>query len=125
MRMMYAALADLVVVVHLLFVGFVLLGGVLVWCWPRTAWLHVPAVIWGVAIEWSGAICPLTPLENWLRGQAGEVGYSTDFVAQYLLPILYPEGLTRETQILAGGLALVLNLAIYVWLWSRRRSGRV
>ena len=123
--MPYAALADLVVLVHVLFVGLVLLGGVLVWRWPRVAWVHVPAVIWGVTIEWTGAICPLTPLENWLRSKAGEAGYATDFVAQYFLPLLYPAGLTRSTQFLVGGLVLVLNMAVYGWLLARRRSGRL
>ena len=123
--MPYATLADLVVLAHLLFVGFVLLGGILVWRWPRASWAHVPAVIWGVTIEWTGAICPLTPLENWLRSKAGETGYATDFVARYLLPLLYPEGLNRSSQLLIGALVLLLNVAVYGWLWSGHRAHRV
>lgn len=123
--MSYASLANLVVLAHFLFVGFVLLGGILVWRWPRTSWVHVPAVIWGVTIEWTGAVCPLTPLENWLRGKAGETGYAIDFVARYVLPVLYPEGLTRSTQFLVGGLVLMLNVAVYGWLWAGRRARRM
>ena len=115
---MYRLLADLVVVVHIAFVLFVALGGLSVWRWPRLAWVHLPAVAWGVAIEWSGAICPLTPLELSLRRHGGQVGYDGDFIEQYLLPMLYPAGLTREMQLALGGAVLGLNLLFYGrWLW--------
>ena len=122
--MLYSLLADLVVAVHLAFVGFVVLGGLAVWRWPRLVWLHLPAVVWGVGIELSGAICPLTPWENWLRHQAGDGGYQGDFVERYLLPLLYPVGLTRTDQVVLGCLVVVVNVAAYWWLWSRRRGER-
>ena len=118
--MAYRLLADVVVVLHLGFVLFVLGGGVLVWRWPRVAWLHLPAVVWGVGIEWVGAVCPLTPWENWLRRQSGVAVYHGDFVERYFLPVLYPVELTRAVQVALGGLALALNVAVYVWLWRRR-----
>ncbi len=102
-------MADLVVAVHFLFVLFVVLGGLLVLRWPRVAYLHIPAAIWGAAIEFGGWICPLTPLENWLRRQAGSSGYSGGFIEHYILPILYPSTLTRTNQLVLGALVLILN----------------
>ena len=116
--------ADLVVVVHFLFVLFVVFGGFLVYRWPRVAWLHVPAVVWGVLVEFAGWICPLTPLENRLREAQGEAAYQGDFVARYILAALYPDGLTRTHQVLLGTLALILNLAIYTVVFMRRRRYR-
>lgn len=118
--MIYRALADLVLVVHLGFVLFVVLGGLLVVNWPRLAWLHVPAAIWGVLIEYSGWICPLTPLENSLRARGGEAGYSGGFIEHYIQPVLYPAGLTRSTQVVLGSVVLILNLAAYGLLVERR-----
>ncbi|MCT9117177.1 DUF2784 domain-containing protein [Cupriavidus gilardii] len=119
---MAAWLADAVVVLHLLFVAFVVAGGALLWRWPRVAWLHLPAALWGATVEWTGWICPLTPLENRLRLAAGEHGYAGGFVEQYLLPLLYPQALTRETQLWLGALVVGINVAVYpLWWWSRRR----
>ena len=112
----FLQLADLVVLVHLAFVVFAVLGGLLAVRWRRLVWIHVSAVLWAAIIEFSGWICPLTPLENWLRQNGGEVGYRSDFVARYLLPVLYPEGLTRELQIALGSAVIVVNLAIYSWV---------
>ncbi len=89
--------------------------------WPRVAWLHVPAVIWGALVEFTGWICPLTPLENRLRRSAGETGYQGDFIAHYVLPALYPNGLTRRDQLVLGGIALAMNLAIYTLVVVRHR----
>jgi len=100
---------------------FVVLGGLLVLWWPRIIWLHIPAVLWGALIEFAGWICPLTPLENQLRHQQGEAGYRGDFIAQYILPVLYPQGLTRRDQLFLGALALAINLAIYAWIFLKRR----
>jgi hypothetical protein len=119
--LIYRALADLVLVVHLGFVLFVVLGGLLVLRWPRTAWLHVPAAIWGVLIEYTGWICPLTPLENSFRARGGEAGYTGGFIEHYIQPLLYPAGLTRSTQMVLGSLALVLNLTAYAIVISRMR----
>ena len=114
-------LADFVVVLHFLFVLFVVLGGLLVLRWPRVAWLHLPAAIWGAAIELAGGICPLTPLENSLRRQAGGTGYSGGFIEHYILPVLYPSDLTRSIQIVLGLLVIALNLAIYVQVFVKGR----
>ena len=119
---MYRILADLVVGLHFVFVVFVVVGGLLVLRWPKLAYLHIPAVVYGAAIEFAGWICPLTPLENSLRRQAGEAGYSTGFVEHYLLPVLYPSALTRNIQLLLGVLVIGVNLAIYRYVF-RRRAG--
>lgn len=115
--MLYRIVADLVVILHLAFVVFVLVGGLLVLRWRRLAWLHLPAAVWGAAVEFGGWICPLTPLESSLRMQGGESGYSSDFIEHYVLPLLYPSGLTREVQVALGAVVLVVNLAIYGWVW--------
>ena len=121
--MIYRALADAVLVLHLGFVLFVVLGGLLVPRWPTLAWLHIPAAIWGVLIEFTGWICPLTPLENSFRDRGGEAGYSGGFIQHYIQPLLYPAGLTRSTQFALGGIALILNLAAYGVVMSKMRSG--
>ena len=121
---MYPLLADLVLIVHLAFVVFVLCGGLLVLRWRWIAWLHLPAAVWGAVVEFTGWICPLTPLENWLRAQAGQTGYRSDFVAYYLLPVLYPGDLTRDVQLMLGTVVLVINISVYGWLWRRTQSHR-
>ncbi len=119
--MLYRILADIIVIIHLLFVLVVVFGGLLV-LWRRwLAWLHLPAVFWGVGIELYGGICPLTPLEMKLRQAAGQQGYRGGFIEHYLIPLIYPEALTRNLQLLLGLGALALNLVIYVWLWRRLR----
>jgi hypothetical protein len=119
--MIFRWLADGVAVLHAAFVAFVVLGGLLVLRWPRLAWFHVPAAVWGVLIEFGGWICPLTPLENALRARAGQAGYAGGFVEHYVLRVLYPEGLTREVQWVIGTVVLVLNALVYGSLWMRRR----
>jgi len=113
-------LADVVVLVHLAFVLFVVGGGVLVALRPRLAWLHLPAVLWAVTIEWAGWLCPLTPLENWLRAKGGAATYAESFVEHYVVPLLYPAALTRETQVLLGILVLLVNAPLYWWVVRRR-----
>ena len=120
---MYAALADVTLLVHFAFVLFVALGGLLVLRWPRVAWAHVPSAVWGVAIEFTGGICPLTPLENELRVRAGESPYHGDFVARYVMPVLYPDGLTRDAQIALGTVALAGNAVLYALVVRRHRRG--
>jgi hypothetical protein len=120
---LHALLADLVVLVHFLFVVFVVAGGLLVLRWPRMAYLHLPVVVYGAAIEFFGWICPLTPLENSLRHQAGQSGYSGGFIEHYLLPVLYPSALTREIQLLLGFVVVGVNLAVYAY--AVRRGGQV
>ncbi|HUO84673.1 MAG TPA: DUF2784 domain-containing protein [Thermoanaerobaculia bacterium] len=118
--MLYRVLADIVVVIHCAFVIFVVLGGLLVLRWPRAAWVHLPAAAWGAIIEFAGWICPLTPLEQWLRRRAGEEGHEGGFVERYIFGALYPEGLTREFQIGLGVFVILLNVGIYWFGWARR-----
>jgi hypothetical protein len=120
---LYRLAADAVMVFHLAFVTFVVLGGILVWRWPRLAWVHLPVALWGALVELTGVICPLTPLEKWLRVQAGLAAYSGGFIAHYITPLLYPAGLTREVQLVLGALVVTLNLAVYARWFRRRRSG--
>jgi hypothetical protein len=116
-----AIAADAVVALHFAFVLFVVGGGLLV-AWRRwLALLHLPAAAWGAWIEISGGICPLTPLENRLRAAAGETPYPGDFLGEYLFALLYPDGLTREAQLLLGALVVVINLGVYAWVWRRTR----
>lgn len=117
----YGRLADLVVVLHFCFVLFVLFGGVLALRWPRVVWVHLPAAVWGALIEFAGWICPLTPLENWLRRQGGIAGYEGGFVEHYVLPVLYPGALTRNIQLVLGVIVLLLNIVIYRHVLRRRR----
>lgn len=118
--MAYRILADTVLVVHLGFILFVVAGGLLVPWRSGVAWVHLPAVAWGALIEFMGWICPLTPLELWARSRAGETGYTGGFIEHYLLPVVYPSGLTREVQIVLGALVLIVNLAVYAWVVRRR-----
>lgn len=122
-----AILADALVVVHLLFVVFVMAGGFLLARWPRLVWLHLPAATWGALIEFTGGICPLTPLENRVRDLSGESRYSGGFVEHYLLPILYPENLALPVQMVLGGVVVAVNLVAYAlayrtWRCRRRRT---
>ena len=121
----YGSLADALVFLHLGFIVFVVAGGVAAWRWPRIAWFHVPAALWAALVEIAGWYCPLTPWEKELRALAGESAYSADFVSHYILPVLYPAGLTREMQIGLGAAVLVGNGLVY-WVarrrWTRRRG---
>jgi hypothetical protein len=118
---LYGNLATAVVLAHFAFILFVMFGGLFALRWPRAPWLHVPCFLWGGWIELSGGICPLTPLENALRRSAGEVAYAGSFIEHYVLPIMYPTGLTRGVQLtLAAGLVL-LNAGIYALVIRRRK----
>ena len=112
---------DAVVVAHLAFIVFVVGGGALVLAWPRIAWLHLPAAVWGAYAELTSTICPLTPLENALRLRAGQAGYAGGFVEHYLLPVIYPAGLTPHIQTLLGAFVVAVNLVFYAIAWRRRR----
>ncbi|HVT60616.1 MAG TPA: DUF2784 domain-containing protein [Thermoanaerobaculia bacterium] len=119
--MAYRLLADALVVLHTAFVCFVVLGGLLVLRWQRLAWLHLPAAVWGAGIELAGGVCPLTPLESHFRVLGGEAGYRGGFIEHYLLPLLYPAGLSRGVQLVLGGAVLLFNVAVYLRLILRRR----
>jgi len=115
--------ADLIVILHLAFILFVVLGGLLVLRRPRLMWLHLPAVVWGTLSEFLGVFCPLTPLETTLRELGGGTGYEGDFIGHYITAVIYPSGLTRGLQIALGFGVLLLNMAIYgYWLLRKRRS---
>jgi len=120
----YRLLADFLVLIHLGFVLFVVLGGLLVLRRPRLAWLHLPAAAWGAFIEAVGWICPLTPLENALRQHAGEAGYAGGFIEHYIIAVLYPPGLTRNIQFVLTGIVVIVNLAVYAVLLRRWRMPR-
>lgn len=123
--MLAELLADLLVLIHLAFILFVVLGGLLVLRWPRLAFVHLPAALWGALIEFGNWICPLTPLEQKLRQSVGEGVYSGSFVEQYVLPLIYPSGLTREVQLGLGLLVLLVNFLIYACLlWKRKKRRR-
>ena len=122
--MIYRGLADLVLVAHFAFVLFVVLGGLLVLRWPRIAWVHVPVALYGATIEFLGFICPLTPLEIWLRRRGGEAGYEGGFIEHYITAALYPTGLTREIQLALGVGVLALNAVVYAVVLRRRRRVR-
>jgi hypothetical protein len=118
--MAYRILADLVVGVHALFVVFVVAGGLLALRWAWVAAAHLPAAVWGTLIEFRGWICPLTPLEQSLRAAAGQAGYQGGFIEHYLLPVLYPAGLTQRVQLILGSLVIAVNLLVYGMLLRRR-----
>jgi hypothetical protein len=120
--MPYRILADIVVVSHAAFVVFVVAGGLLVLRWKWLRWIHLPMVLWAAAVELIGWPCPLTPLENRLRHLAGEAGYDGGFIEHYLWPVIYPEAMTREHQIVLAGVVLLINFVVYLWLWRRTRK---
>jgi Protein of Unknown function (DUF2784) len=123
-RMGYGFLADFVVGAHFLFVLFVVLGGFLALRWPRVIYFHLPAAAWGALVELWGWICPLTPLEKWLRRQGGLAGYQGGFIEHYILPVLYPAGLTRGVQLVLAAVVVTVNLLVYrrVFRPSRKRT---
>ena len=117
--MLHRFLADAVLVFHLLFIVFAVLGGLLALRWRWVPWVHLPALAWGATVEFTGWICPLTPLENQLRRAGGEAGYSAGFIEHYLLPVLYPDALTRDTQFILGMVLVLINAAVYIAVWRR------
>lgn len=117
--MFFRVLADLVVLIHLAFIVLVVGGGLLALRWRWVPGVQLPAALWGVVIEVGGWICPLTPLENWLRERAGAAGYSGGFVEHYVLPVVYPGALTRGVQVLLAVVVVVANGLIYFWVWRR------
>lgn len=118
--MLYRFAADALVVVHLGFIAFVLFGGLLLFRWPRVIWLHLPAAVWAVVLELFHLPCPLTPWEQLLRLAAGEAGYSGGFIPHYLLPLIYPAGLTPGIQLVLAGVVIAVNALVY-GLWFRKR----
>jgi hypothetical protein len=123
--MYYLLLADLVVLLHLAFIIFAVFGGIIIIWWRKVLWLHVPAVLWSGWIEFSEGICPLTPLENWLRAQGGQAAYAIDFVGQYIIALVYPASLTRRIQVVLGAIVIIVNVLIYGYVFIIRRSALI
>jgi len=117
-------LADGVLILHFAFVAFVFVGALLLLRWPKLVWVHLPAALWGAIVEFTGWICPLTPLENRFRERAGRAGYSGDFVDHYLLPMIYPDSLTARGQLVLGLLVIGANIALYAVVIARSRRHR-
>jgi hypothetical protein len=123
--MIFSLAADALVLIHLGFILFVVLGGFLLLRWPRMVWIHLPAVIWGALVEINNWICPLTPWEQQLRQAAGSGGYQDGFVEHYLLPVIYPEGITDKIQLVLGLAVILINLVFYGrWLHHRMAKKR-
>ena len=122
--MIYRVLADALVAIHLGFVLFVVLGGLLAVRWPRAALVHLPAAAWGAYISLTAGVCPLTPLENRLRRMGGEAGYEGSFIEHYVVPVLYPSQLTPTHQIVLGAAVIVVNVVVYAWAVNRWRRSR-
>ena len=118
--MIYRIAADAILLLHLAFTLFAVLGGLLVLRRPALLWLHLAAVLWGVAIEWADWICPLTPLENFLRERGGEAGYAGGFIEHYIVLLLYPENLAIELRYLLGLGLVATNLIIYGYVFLAR-----
>lgn len=119
--MIFRVLADLILTLHLAFVLFVILGGLLALRWRWVARVHIPVALYGAFIEFAGFVCPLTPLENAMRHRGGEAGYQGDFIDHYITATIYPQGLTRNAQFVLGVAVLVLNAVVYTVWWRRRR----
>jgi hypothetical protein len=117
--------ADVIVLLHLAFIMFVVFGGVLALKWRRVMWLHIPAAIWGALIEMAGWICPLTPIENSLRIAGGAPSYSGGFIEHYIVPIVYPTGLTRAMQLSLAALVILINVVVYAFLLRQKLRRRV
>ena len=122
--MSYRVLAEATVALHFLFIAFVVTGGFLAMRNLRWAWLHLPAVAWVAWLEFTSAICPLTPIENVLRARAGDEGYAGGFIEHYLLPVIYPAGLTPDVQTVLGFAVVALNAVLYWRIWRRRQQSR-
>jgi hypothetical protein len=123
--MTYRFLADLVVVIHLGFIFFAIVGGLFAFRWKAAIWFHAPAVVWSTLILVFGWACPLTPLENWLRQKGGEGGYETSFIDQYIIPLIYPGVLSSKTAIALATALLVVNLLIYGWIYRQGGNSKL
>lgn len=124
-KMIYRIAADIVLVAHFAFIVLVVAGGILVFRYAWFVWIHVPAACWGAFVEISGRICPLTTLENFLRVRAGQEGYVDSFIQHYILPVIYPAGLTRNIQLALAGLVIVVNVIIYTAILLRKKRQKI
>ncbi len=120
----YRLLADIIAMVHIFFVLFVMFGALFALRWPGALWMHGPALIWGLIVEFADLVCPLTPLENRLHLLAGEAGYRQDFLSHWLLTVLYPDFITRDFRFALGGSLLLLNFGLYAYVWRKKFDRR-
>ena len=123
--MIFSLAADLVVLIHLAFIVFVVFGGLLLIRWRWLGMLHIPALIWALLLEFNSWVCPLTPLENRLRALAGADAYTAGFIEHYVMPVIYPPGLTPNIQLFLGGALLVINALVYIYVVKRALSRTV
>jgi hypothetical protein len=123
--LIYKILTSFVIIIHLSFIAYVILGGLLILRWKKSIFLHIPAIIWGSIVEYLNIICPLTPLENYFRRLAGYSTYSAGFIDQYITPLIYPENLERNTQLLLGSFVVIINLIIYTFVIIKLRHKSV
>ncbi len=123
--MIYRVAADFVLVTHFAFIVLVVAGGLMVFRYARFAWIHLPAACWGAFVELTGRICPLTTLENYLRVNAGQEGYADSFVEHYILPVIYPAGLTRNIQLVLAGMVIAVNVIIYATILLRKKRQKI
>ena len=124
MQMLYGFLAAAVAIMHFAFVVFAMFGGILTLRYPKMLWLHLPALLWGVAVQWADWICPLTPLENYFRLRSGGAGFEGGFVEHWVSKILYPQDLTLELRYVLGLVLILLNAAVYAYVFLMRGKGR-
>ena len=119
---MYELLANLTLFTHLIFILFVIFGGLLFFIFSKVFYIHLPALLWGIYIELTNSVCPLTYLENWFLNKAELATYSNGFINNYLFPIVYPEGLTTNIQIYLGSLLIIINIFIYGLIFKKFKS---
>lgn len=124
MQPFYGLLAGSFLALHFAFILFALFGGLVAIRYPGASWLHLPALFWGLAVEWADWTCPLTPLENALRQRAGQPGYAGGFIEHWIMELLYPQGLTPEMRYALGLVLAALNVAVYTHVISSRRKAR-
>ena len=119
---MYELAADIILIIHFLFILFVIFGALLLFVEKKIVFIHIPAIIWGSYIELTHSICPLTYLENWLLQKANLTTYSEGFIQYYLVPIVYPTNLTKDIQIYLGISLIVINIVIYAFIFGKMKK---
>ncbi len=119
---MHELAADIILIIHFLFILLVIFGALLLFVEKKIVFIHIPAIIWGSYIELTNSICPLTYLENWLLQKANLTTYSEGFIQNYLVPIVYPTNLTKDTQIYLGIALIVINIVLYAFIFSKMKE---
>jgi len=119
---MYEIAANLIFIIHFIFILFVIFGALLFFASARIIFIHIPALIWGSYIELTNSICPLTYLENWFLHKANLTAYSEGFIQNYLVPIVYPANLTKDLQIYLGIAIIATNIVIYAFIFNKLKK---